>query len=120
MSTANNQAGFSLLEILVASFVFALMASVAVTLLSASVQGSEQVDGARDRVGSLDRMRVMLRDDMGQLTLRPVREADGLRDPVVFAAATGGVRRPIPPISSCSSSRVVARLIPAPAGHAVR
>ncbi|WP_339740466.1 type II secretion system protein GspJ [uncultured Maricaulis sp.] len=91
MSTANNQAGFSLLEILVASFVFALMASVAVTLLSASVQGSEQVDGARDRVGSLDRMRVMLRDDMGQLTLRPVREADGLRDPVVFAAATGGV-----------------------------
>ncbi|SDL65359.1 GspJ family type II secretion system protein [Maricaulis salignorans] len=91
MSTPTNQAGFSLLEILVASFVFALMASMAVTLLSASVQGSEQVDGALDRVGSLDRFRVMLRDDMGQLALRPVREADGMRDPVVFAAATNGV-----------------------------
>tara|TARA_R110002096_G_scaffold122961_5_gene266221 strand:+ start:1341 stop:1994 length:654 start_codon:yes stop_codon:yes gene_type:complete len=91
MSTAKNQAGFSLLEILVASFVFALMASVAVTLLSASVQGSEQVDVALDRVGSLDRMRVMLRDDMGQLTTRAVRDADGTRDPVVFAAAAHGV-----------------------------
>ncbi|WP_417488509.1 type II secretion system minor pseudopilin GspJ [Maricaulis sp.] len=91
MSTAKSQAGFSLLEVLVASFVFALMASVAVTLLSTSVQGSEQVNGALDRVGSLERMRVMLRDDMGQLALRPVREADGRRDPVVFAAAANGV-----------------------------
>ncbi|WP_417490574.1 type II secretion system minor pseudopilin GspJ [Maricaulis sp.] len=93
MSVARSDAGFSLLEILVAFAVFALVASVSVTILSASVQGSDRVDAALDRAGAIDRLRVVLRDDIGQLTARSVRDESGARDPILFAAARNGIER---------------------------
>ena len=88
---ARSEAGFSLLEILVAVFVFSLVASASVMMMSTAITSEEVARAAMDRVAQLDRVRTVLRDDLGQVVARPTRDADGLTSAYVFAAAETGI-----------------------------
>lgn len=85
------RAGFSLVEVLVAAFVFAVIASVSIGLLTSSLNAREVNESRIGALAEVDTLRTLLRDDAGQVVLRPVRQADGRVSPVTFAGSTDGV-----------------------------
>lgn len=92
MTPHASRAGFSLLEILIALFVFALVASLSVSVLSAAVTGRETTTQAQTRIADLDRFRTFFRDDLAQIVAHPVRDSEGRSVDHVFSGgrlATG-------------------------------
>ena len=85
------RAGFSLVEVLVATFVFAVIAAVSVGLLTSSLNAREVNETRIGALAEVDTLRTLLRDDAGQVVLRPVRQADGRVSPVTFAGSIDGV-----------------------------
>ena len=85
------RAGFSLVEVLVATFVFAVIAAVSVGLLTSSLNAREVNETRIGALAEIDTLRTLLRDDAGQVVLRPVRQADGRISPVTFAGSIDGV-----------------------------
>lgn len=65
------QAGFSLVEMLVALMIFAIIAGIGVGLLRASVDTQSAVDGRLAQVGELGRLSAILSGDLGQAVVRP-------------------------------------------------
>lgn len=85
------RAGFSLVEVLVATFVFSVIAAVSVGLLTSSLNAREANETRIGALAEIDTLRSLLRDDAGQVVLRPVRQADGRVSPVTFAGSIDGV-----------------------------
>ena len=85
------ESGFSLIEVLVSVFVFAVIGAISVALMSSSLTAQAVNREALDRTAQLDRVRTLLREDAGQIVLRPARDADGSRERAVFAADTDGL-----------------------------
>lgn len=100
------RAGFSLVEVLVATLVFAVIAAVSVGLLTSSLTARDASESRIEALGAIDTLRTLLRDDAGQAVLRPVRLADGRTRLIVFAGATAGV----PGIASGRSETVILTL----------
>lgn len=73
----NNEAGFSLVETLVATVVFALVSAAGVMLLSGYQDGRLGLQVADDRLAELETARALLRMDMMMAVDRPVRDALG-------------------------------------------
>ena len=73
MTGRTQEAGFSLIEILVATAVFAVVGVTSVSLLATTITAQDVNEAALDRINALDRVRVLLREDMGQVVQRPVR-----------------------------------------------
>jgi general secretion pathway protein J len=92
MSGTGGEAGFSLIEVLVSVFVFAVIGTISVALLASSLNAQEINREALDRTGMLDRTRTLLREDLGQIALRPVRDGEGYRRPEIFAGSGSGLR----------------------------
>jgi len=90
---AQDEGGFSLVEVLVSVFIFAVIGTVSVALMAASLDAQEVNRAVLDRTARLDRARTLLRDDVGQIVLRPARDAQGYREPQVFAGSDGGLVR---------------------------
>lgn len=65
------QAGFSLVEMMVALMIFAIIASAGVGLLRASVDTQAAVDGRLAEVSQLGRLHALLAGDLGQAVARP-------------------------------------------------
>ena len=91
MSVPRKDAGFSLIEILVSVFVFAIIGSISVALLSSTLNSQDVNETALERVAALDRLRTILREDMGQIALREVRTEDGAGAAMLFAGDMNGV-----------------------------
>lgn len=91
MTAPRPESGFTLMEILVALTVFAVAASMAVGMLAVTVDAEAANAVALDRVESLERARTLLRDDMGQIVNRPVRDDDGATRNFVFVGAENGI-----------------------------
>ncbi|WP_203291639.1 type II secretion system minor pseudopilin GspJ [Maricaulis parjimensis] len=87
------QSGFSLIEVLVSVFIFAVIGAISVALMSASLTAQDVNRAALDRMAALDRVRTLLREDAGQIVLRPVRDADGYPEREIFAADNDGLVR---------------------------
>lgn len=85
------RAGFSLVEVLVATFVFAVMAAVSVGLLTSSLTARDVYSGRIAALGEVDTLRTLLRDDAGQVVLRPSRGPDGRTRATLFAGSIDGV-----------------------------
>jgi len=85
-----SQAGFSLVEVLAAVTVFALISALSIGLLTAALRGKEVSEDALDGLAEIQRINALLRDDVGQMVMRTVRGRDGLRDPRVFALDLDG------------------------------
>lgn len=104
------RSGFTLVEVLVALMLFALIAAAGAAVLSVSIDNRFDVRSATDRTAALQRTRSLLRADLGQATARRTRDRDGEPQPLALAGAT----RPGDPVLT------VTRAGWSPAGNAGR
>lgn len=85
------ESGFSLLEILVATFVLSIVAAISVSLMAATMTAQSVNEDALERTANLDRLRVILREDIGQIARRTMRDEGGFTRRYIFAGANGGL-----------------------------
>lgn len=77
MKPGRNAKGFTLIEVLVAMAVFALVAALAYGTLNQTLLSAELLSDRMDRLQALQRTVRMLTDDLQQLTPRPIRDELG-------------------------------------------
>jgi general secretion pathway protein J len=63
--------GFTLAEVLIALVIFALLAAAGTAVLATTIDGRFAVKAASDRTAELQRLRALLKADVGQMTARP-------------------------------------------------
>lgn len=73
MAARPAEAGFSLVEMMVALMIFAIIAGAGVGLLRASVDTQAAVEGRLAEVSELGRLHALLAGDLGQAVARPGR-----------------------------------------------
>lgn len=90
-SHATDRAGFTLIEVMIALLIFALLAAAGVMVLSQSIDNRFVVKASTDRTAELQRLRATLRADLGQAAPRRVRAANGQPAfaPILAAEAPG-------------------------------
>jgi general secretion pathway protein J len=84
------EAGFSLIEVLAAIAVFAIMSGISVSLLTQALRSKDLGEEAVERLAVAQRIEAMIRADIGQLVMRSVRSQNGITDPRVFAGDADG------------------------------
>ena len=87
------QAGLTLVEMLVALGIFALVGTASVAVISLALDGQGQLEAQTDALGEVERVRALLRADLAQAADRPAREGTGEALP----AMGGGDALPIDP-----------------------
>ncbi|MDP3081764.1 MAG: type II secretion system minor pseudopilin GspJ [Brevundimonas sp.] len=85
---ARVRSGFTLVEALVALMLFALIAAAGTAVLSVSIDNRFAVRSATDRTAGLQRMRSLLKADLGQATGRRTRDRNGEPHPLALTGAT--------------------------------
>lgn len=85
------RAGFSLVEVLVSVMLFAIIGVISTGMLSASLTARDLNQASADRAEMIDRARLLMREDFGQLVNRPVRQSDGRSGEVGFAGSSSGL-----------------------------
>lgn len=75
MTPPRRQRGFTLVEMVVALLIFAILAAAGVSLLRSSVDTQEAVDTALADLASAARLRALLAADLSQAVVRPVAGA---------------------------------------------
>jgi general secretion pathway protein J len=88
MTARPQERGFTLVEMLVALTIFALLAAAGVGILRASVMTQSAVDERLAEVSALGRLHALLAADLGQAVVRPTRAASGERP--AFTGSGGG------------------------------
>ena len=84
------EAGFTLVEVLVSVLIFAVAAGIGTGLLTTSLRAKALQEAALDQAQAVERVRALLRDDLGQLVMRETRRPDGAAAAYVFAGAADG------------------------------
>ena len=85
-----SQKGMTLVEALVALGVFGAVAVASITILSITLNGRAQIDESAARIGDLETMRTLLKEDLAQMIDRPVRrERGGILEPGFLGAPLG-------------------------------
>ena len=69
--------GFTLVEMLVALFIFSLLAAAGVTVMRFTVDNQVAVRGRMDRLGDMQRTRALLKSDLEQAAPRRTRDEAG-------------------------------------------
>ncbi len=72
-----NRAGFTLVEVLISLLIFAMLAAAGAAVLGVTIDNRFAVKAQSDRVSDLQRMRSLLRADLGQATGRRARGPTG-------------------------------------------
>lgn len=88
------EAGFTLVEVLVALMIFAILASAGVALLSFSVRAQAASGRKLDDLAALDRTLAILAADLAQAQARPTRDDGGAPLPA-FVGEAGGETQPL-------------------------
>lgn len=78
--------GFTLVEVLIALFIFSLISVGATTALTSSLRGQTQMEERLEDISSLESLRSLIRSDMANLILRQNRDALGGVEPFVLRA----------------------------------
>jgi general secretion pathway protein J len=84
-----NQRGFTLVEMLVALTIFALLAAAGVGLLRSSVDTQEAVGSKLADLAATERLRLLLASDLGQAVDRRSRDSGGVERLPFVGDATG-------------------------------
>ncbi|ADV26793.1 general secretion pathway protein J [Pseudoxanthomonas suwonensis 11-1] len=93
---ARRRGGFTLVEVLVALSVFALLATAAVGVMAWSADQQGAVRARMERLAELQRAHALLEADLSQAALRRVRRGNGVAEASAFVAAPPGDRiRPL-------------------------
>jgi len=85
MTAVRIRSGFTLVEVLIALLVFAILAAAGSAVLSTTITNRLAVKQASDRVADLQRMRALLKADLGQATTRRFRDLNGAIEPQAMA-----------------------------------
>ena len=85
-----HEAGFTLVEVMAAVMVFALISAISVGLLTTALRSKETSEAVMADLAAVQRIQALLSEDIGQMVMRPVRDEDGLTDPRVFALDVQG------------------------------
>jgi general secretion pathway protein J len=87
----SRRSGFTLVEMLVALFIFGLLAAAGVTVMGYAIDSQAQVRTHMDRTAEFQRMRAILKADLAQAAPRRTRGLDGQPSPSAFiGGGTGG------------------------------
>lgn len=87
--------GFTLLEMLVALFIFGLVSAAGVGLMRFSMDNQEAVRARVERLAELESARALLKADLSQAVARRVRDAQGRPADHVFAGNDQGMGGPL-------------------------
>jgi general secretion pathway protein J len=82
-----DERGFTLVEVLIALFIFSLISVGATSALTSSLRGQAQMETRLDEISKFDSLRALLRADMASLTLYPRRDAYGSQARYSFSLA---------------------------------
>lgn len=89
-----DQAGFTLVEVMVALLIFSIIATAGVALLSFSVRAQATTGAKLDDLAALQRTLSILSADLAQAHARPVRDETGTVLPA-FVGEAGGTATPM-------------------------
>ena len=92
--SASDERGFTLVELLVSLFIFALLSAAGVALLSFSVRAQEVAEIELGKIADLRRAGALLSGDLAQAAARPWRDENGESRPA-FSGAGGDREGPI-------------------------
>ena len=99
---ANRPSGFTLIEILVALFIFAVVGLISAQLLGRTVNAYEVLDDRGQRLSQIHRAMLVVERDMLQFRNRPIRMAQGeplpalmIGDEGALSMTRGGWRNPL-------------------------
>lgn len=81
---AQNEAGFTLVEVLISLFIFALISVGTMTAMTQSLQGKDRLAASMEELNQLNAARAIMRSDISALTLRPSRDELGGVNPYVL------------------------------------
>lgn len=84
-----NNSGFTLVELMVALFIFGIISAAGVSLLRFSVDSQTASRDVLADMGAIRRMNAALTSDLGQIAPRPARDLAGARQNAFFGG--GGV-----------------------------
>lgn len=71
------EAGFTLIEVLISLFIFALISVGTMSALTQTLRGKARLDAAVSGINNLNSARAIMRADMASITLRPLRDELG-------------------------------------------
>ena len=74
-----HEAGFTLVEVMAAVMVFALISAISVGLLTTALRSKETSEAVMADLAAVQRIQALLSEDIGQMVMRPVRDEDGRR-----------------------------------------
>lgn len=83
-SEPHNDSGFTLVEVLISLFIFALISVGTMTALTQSLQGKDRLAASMDELNELNTARAIMRADVAALTLRTSRDELGGINPYVL------------------------------------
>lgn len=81
------QAGFTLVEMMIALLIFGMLAAAGVALLSVSVRAQAATGAKLDDVAALNRMSSVMQGDLAQAVVRPTRNEAGDLTPAFVGTA---------------------------------
>src|SRR3990167_9173502 len=87
----HTQRGFTLIEILVALMIFAIMGVMAAMSLHTIIRAHEKLKKADHRLLQLQITMTLLRRDISQVINRKIRDADGKQEPAFMASGGGDI-----------------------------
>lgn len=91
IATERKQSGFTLLEVLVVTFLFSLVFIFALRLVSVALDDTERLEAHGERLTAQQRAITFLTMDFEQAIARPVRDAYGTEEPAMQSLPDGGV-----------------------------
>jgi len=71
------EAGFTLVEMMMALFIFSILSVGAMSAMFASIQTKDRLSEAVDAVGEIETARALIKSDLANLVLRPTRDPYG-------------------------------------------
>lgn len=82
------EGGFTLVEVLIALFIFAIISAGTMSTLTASLRGKTQMDDRISHMQNIETMRAVVKADMANIILRPARDVLGGQELYVLS---GGI-----------------------------
>lgn len=80
MSGLSRDSGFTLVEVLVAMFIFSILSVGTFQAMTAAINSQERIQVATDRLAQIELARTLIKSDLSNLELVPTRDSYGTPD----------------------------------------